>query len=203
MSETAFPPSLQKLVREFSRLPSIGTKSAMRLAYHLIHNDPELVDSLKVALTEAKEKIRQCKDCFFTTEAECCAICSDSKRDGSVVCVVEKPVDVLSIERSRGYRGVYHVLHGLWAPLRGKGPESIKFKELLDRIRAGQVKEVILALSATVEGDATSLYLAKALADLGIQVTRLAHGLPKGGELEFADDVTLSHAFNGRRAVNL
>ncbi len=200
---TAFPPTLQKLVRELSRLPSIGTKSAMRLAYHLINNDPDLVDSLRIALGEAKDKVRQCQSCYFITESERCAVCENPKRDSSILCVVEKPVDVLSIERSGDYRGVYHVLHGLWAPLRGKGPENMKFKELLDRIRSGSVKEVILALGATVEGDATSLYVAKAISDLGIQVTRLAHGLPKGGELEFADDVTLSHAFNGRRAVNV
>jgi len=198
---TSFPPSLQKLVHELSRLPSIGTKSAMRLAYHLINNDPELVDSLRESLAEAKLKIRQCEKCHFITEANLCAICSNPARDASLICVVEKPVDVISIERSGEFRGVYHVLHGLWAPLRGKGPDSMKFKELVARVREDRAREVILALSATVEGDATSLYVAKALSDLGVRATRLAHGLPKGGELEFADDITLSHAFNGRRDV--
>ncbi len=198
---TAFPPSLQKLVQQLSRLPTIGTKSAMRLAYHMLSNEPDLVDTLREALKEAKEKIRHCEKCFFITETPICSVCTNPNRDIALLCVVERPVDVISIERSGEYRGIYHVLHGLWAPLRGKGPESMKFKELLERIRKEKIREVILALNATVEGDATSLYIAKALSDLGVGATRLAHGLPKGGELEFADDVTLSHAFTGRRAI--
>ncbi|MDZ4786062.1 MAG: recombination mediator RecR [bacterium] len=200
---TSFPPSLWKLVQQLARLPSIGTKSAMRLAYHMLNNEPELIEALRESLLEAKEKIKHCQRCFFMTEEPICSICSNPNRDKALLCVVEKPADVLSIERSGEYRGVYHVLQGLWAPLRGKGPDSMRLKELIARVKDEGIREVILALNATVEGDATALYIAKSLAPLGVLSTRLAHGLPKGGELEFADDITLSHAFNGRRDVGL
>lgn len=200
---TAFPPSLQRLVQQLAKLPSIGHKSAQRLAYHLVNNDPKLIDSLAEAMQAAKAKVRQCEKCFFITEEPLCAICKRPSRDQSLLCVVEKPVDVISIERAGEYRGVYHVLHGLWAPLKGLGPESMKFKELITRVKDTGIKEVILALSATVEGDATGLYIAKALKEHGVQATRLANGLPKGGELEYADDMTLSYAFSGRKVVGL
>ena len=203
MSELAsYPKSMQKLVRELTKLPSIGEKSALRLAYHLLSNSPSQIDSLATALKEAKDQIRFCSRCFFFSESEICGICENVSRDDGLLCVVEKPVDVISIERSGEYRGYYHVLHGLWAPLRGIGPESLKLGELLSRLKLGTVREVILAMSATVEGDATALYVAKAISQYGIPSSRLAQGLPKGGELEFADNVTLSHAFNGRKVVN-
>lgn len=200
-SINAFPPAMQKLVRELSKLPSIGHKTAIRLAYHLVNNDQALIASLSDAMLRARELIKRCTTCCFITEGEQCPICSDTRRDRSLLCVVEKPVDVVSIERSGEYRGYYHVLHGLWAPMRGQGPESMTIKQLIDRLKTSEVKEVILAMSATVEGDATALYIARIVQEVGIKSTRLAQGLPKGGELEYADELTLSHAFAGRRAV--
>lgn len=197
-----YPPSLQKLIRELSRLPSIGQKSASRLAYHLVQNEPELIDDLRDALANAKSSIKQCDGCFFLSETTTCSICTSQNRNREIICVVEKPIDVISIERSGQYNGLYHVLHGLWAPLRGMGPESMKLKELLDRVGEGVVREVVLGLSATVEGEATSLYVARQLKESGVISTRLAQGLPKGGELEFADEITLGAAFSGRKAVN-
>lgn len=195
------PVSLKKLVRELSKLPTIGQKSATRLAYHLINNDPELIDSLSMAMKEAKSRIKLCQDCHFLTEDTQCVVCSSTRRNSSLVCVVEKPVDVIAIERAGGFDGLYHVLHGLWAPLRGMGPDSIKLAELVTRVEQGGISEIILATSATVEGDATASFISKQLEDLPVRITRLAQGLPKGGELEYADDVTLTHAFRGRKSV--
>jgi len=197
------PAALQKLIREFSKLPSVGVKSATRLAYHLVQNDRQAIDELVQALREAKEKIRLCEECLFISEAPRCYICNNANRDRSIICIVEKPVDVLAIERAGGFRGLYHVLHGLWAPLRGLGPESIRLPELIKRLEEQSITEVILALNATVEGDATALYVARELSERGIATSRLAQGLPKGGELEYADEATLSQAFDGRKTVNL
>lgn len=198
---TDFPPKLQKLIRELTRLPAIGEKSATRLAYHLISVDREVGKNLAGSIIEAIQGIQLCTDCFFISENEKCTVCQNPSRDRSVICVVEKPMDVIAIERVGEFRGMYHVLHGIWAPLKGKGPESMKLDELMERLKPGEVKEVILATSSTVEGDATSLYIAQKLAPLGIRSTRLAQGMPKGGELEYADDVTLSRAFSGRSQV--
>jgi len=197
----AFPPALQRLIKELSKLPSVGEKTASRLAYHLIANDRDLARSLGAALEQAARDVRLCERCFFLSEETLCSLCRNTSRDQSVVCVVEKPVDLVAIERGGEFKGLYHILHGLWAPLRGQGPESMKLKELLDRIRSGGVKEVILATSATVEGDATALYIGRMLADLGVVTTRPAQGIPKGGELEYADDVTLSRAFAARNTL--
>lgn len=199
----SFPPALQKLVRELSKLPSIGEKTATRLAYHLVANDRDLAGSLSKALEVAAAEVALCQTCFFLSEGDTCSICRNPSRDTGVICVVEKPVDLVAIERGREYHGSYHVLHGLWAPLRGQGPESMRLKELMARIDAAPPREVILATSATVEGDATALYIGRQLTELGIQVTRPAQGLPKGGELEFADDVTLSRAFAARSALSV
>lgn len=199
----SFPPALQKLVRELSKLPSIGEKTATRLAYHLVANDRELAASLSEALEKAAQEVRLCATCFFLSEGEQCSICRNPSRDNGLICVVEKPVDLVAIERGREYQGAYHVLHGLWAPLRGMGPESMRLKELMARINSAPPREVILATSATVEGDATALYIGRQLAELGITVTRPAQGLPKGGELEFADDVTLSRAFAARSTLSV
>ncbi len=193
---------MQKLIRELSKLPTVGEKTATRLAYHLVQNDPALVDTLARALHEAKEGISFCQRCFFFAEDDECTICQDHSRDRSVVCVLEKPMDLISIERMGEYKGIYHILHGLWAPLRGKGPESMKLQELVDRVKEGEISEVILATSATVEGDATALYIARTLEELGVSTTRLAQGMPKGGELEYADEVTLSKAFSGRNRLS-
>jgi recombination protein RecR len=196
-----FPPALQRLIKELSKLPSVGEKTATRLAYHLIANDRDLARSLGTALQQAAQDVRLCERCFFLSEETLCSLCRNTSRDPSVLCVVEKPVDLVAIERGGEFKGLYHILHGLWAPLRGQGPDSMKLKELMDRVRGGSVSEVILATSATVEGDATALYIGRMLADLGIKTTRPAQGIPKGGELEYADDVTLSRAFAARNTL--
>ena len=198
----SLPLSMQKLVAELSKLPSIGEKSATRLAYYLVSSNRELAKRLATALQDVSQKILQCERCFFLSEEALCTFCRNSSRDASVVCVVEKPMDVLAMERTGEFRGYYHVLHGLWAPLKGQGPDSMKLKELVERCRAGTIREVILATGATVEGDATAIYIARILGELGIATTRLAQGISKGAELEYADDVTLSRALAGRRAVN-
>jgi recombination protein RecR len=197
----AFPIALQRLIKELSKLPSIGEKSATRLAYHLIANDRDLTRSLADALNQAARDVRLCERCFFLSDDVHCSVCKNPSRDSSLVCVVEKPVDLVAIERGGEFKGCYHVLHGLWAPLRGQGPESMRLKELMARVQDGSVREVILATSATVEGDATALYIGRMLADLGIKTTRPAQGIPKGGELEYADDVTLSRAFAARNTL--
>lgn len=196
-----FPAALQKLIRELSKLPSIGEKSATRLAYHLIANDRGLARTLGEALHQAAEQVRQCERCFFLSEDQLCPVCKNTGRDQSLLCVVEKPVDLVAIERVGEFKGLYHVLHGLWAPLRGQGPESMKLKELMARVKSEPIKEVIIATSATVEGDATALYIGRLLAEAGIKATRPAQGIPKGGELEYADDVTLSRAFAARSSL--
>lgn len=197
----SFPPGMQKLIRELSKLPSIGEKSATRLAYHLLNNDRDLIGTLADALRRAGETVRFCERCFFLADESRCAVCRDTSRDASLLCVVEKPMDVVAIERLGEFRGYYHVLHGLWAPLRGMGPDQMRVKELLDRVAEGEVREVILATSSTVEGDATALYLARQLASFPVSATRLAQGMPKGGELEYADELTLARALSGRSAL--
>lgn len=198
---TSFPASMQRLVSELSKLPSVGEKSAVRLAYHLVTADRELADTLSKAITEAVAGVQLCERCFYLSEGPLCSICRNTNRDSSLLCVVEKPMDLVSIERVGEYRGYYHVLHGLWAPLRGQGTESMKLDELVERVKTGGVAEAILATGSTVEGDATALYVARVLGELGVKTTRLAQGLPKGGELEYADEVTLSRAFSGRSAI--
>lgn len=197
----ALPQSMQKLIRELSKLPSIGEKSATRLAYHLLNNDRSLAQSLADALLRASQGVQYCVDCFYFSESQKCSVCSDAGRDRGLICVVEKPMDLIAIERMGEFKGVYHVLHGLWAPLRGQSAESMKLKELVERIKAGGIREVILATSSTVEGDATALYIARIIGELGIACSRLAQGMPKGGELEYADDVTLSRALTGRSVI--
>ncbi|HMO01557.1 MAG TPA: recombination mediator RecR [Oligoflexia bacterium] len=197
------PKALQRLIRELSKLPSVGEKTAFRLAYHMTACDRELAGSLADALISINDKIARCLECGFLTEGGACAICSDSSRDFGLVCVVEKPIDVVAIERVGEFKGIYHVLNGLWAPLKGQGPDSLGLDNLLMRLERVKPREVILALGSTVEGDATALYIARLLSEVGINSTRLAQGLPKGGELEYADEITLSRAFSGRVAVNL
>ncbi|MCB0337263.1 MAG: recombination protein RecR [Bdellovibrionales bacterium] len=197
-----FPKPMQKLIKELSKLPTIGEKSATRLAYHLIAQDPKLADSLSDALKEAAHEIKFCNRCFFFSESDVCSICAQAHRNSELLCVVEKPMDVISFERLGEFKGYYHVLHGVWAPLRGQGPESMKLKELVERVKEGQVKEIILATSSTVEGDATALYIGRLLAELNIVTSRLAQGMPKGGELEYMDDVTLSRALQGRASFS-
>lgn len=199
-----FPPSIRRLINELSKLPSVGEKSATRLAYHLIAKTEQEALQLAEAIREAKLRITLCPACFSLAEdGKPCSICASDGRDRSVICVVEKPADVMAVERGGSYRGLYHVLHGLWSPVRGVGPERTRIPELVSRLEreATAVKELVLATSTTVEGDATALYIANSVEHLGLRISRIAQGIPKGGELEYADDLTLSHAFQGRRSL--
>ncbi|RJF71655.1 MULTISPECIES: recombination mediator RecR [Deinococcus] len=194
------PPSLLALIRELSRLPGIGPKSAQRLAFHLFEQPREDIERLASALLEAKRDLHTCPICFNITDAEKCDVCSDPSRDQNIIAVVEEPGDVIAIERSGEYRGLYHVLHGVLSPMNGVGPDKLHIKPLLPRIQEGM--EVILATGTTVEGDATSLYLQRLLEPLGATVSRIAYGLPVGGALEYADEVTLGRALMGRQQVS-
>lgn len=192
---------LMRLSEEFSKLPNIGRKTAQRLAYYMISAPKENVQSFVDALLDAREKIRYCDICCNFTDEPVCSICRSVKRDASTICVVESPKDVAAIEKTREYNGMYHVLHGLISPMDGIGPENLKIKELLKRTQNGEVKEVIMATNPTVEGETTSMYVSKLLKPLGIKVTRLAFGIPVGGELEYADEVTLYRALEGRSEI--
>ncbi|AJQ29832.1 MAG: Recombination protein recR [Firmicutes bacterium] len=192
---------LAKLIEQFRALPGIGSKSAARLAYHVLEMDKSRAESLAQAIIEAKEKIGYCDVCFNLTDCNPCSICRDAGRDVSIVCVMEEPRDVAAVERTREYRGRYHVLHGQLSPLEGVGPNDIRIKELLTRIGEGEIQEVIMATNPDVEGEATAMYIARLLKPLGIKVTRIAHGLPVGGDLEYADEVTLSKAMENRREM--
>jgi recombination protein RecR len=196
------PPAMTRLVQELSRLPGIGEKTAARLAFNLLNRPREQVIALAEALLEMKERIGLCSECFGLSDNPRCRTCEDPARDREVICVVEGPADLMAIERARSFGGVYHVLHGAIAPLDGIGPDDIKLKELIARISPpAAVREVIIATNATVEGEATALYLARALKPLGIKATRLARGLPAGGDLEYTDAATLSSALSGRREL--
>jgi len=195
-----YPPSLVALIRELSRLPGIGPKSAQRLAFHLFEQPREDIERLAGALLSAKRDLHTCPVCFNITDADRCDVCSDPARDQGIICVVEEPGDVIAIERSGEYRGLYHVLHGVLSPMNGVGPERLHIRPLLPRV--AQDMEVILATGTTVEGDATALYLQRLLEPLGAVVSRIAYGLPVGGALEYADEVTLGRALSGRRRVS-
>jgi len=197
----SLPGAMQKLIHELSRLPSVGEKSAARLAYFLVNNEKELAHSLAQSIIQAVDSVKLCERCFYLTEGSLCSICQNTSRDSSFLCVVEKPVDLMAIEKIGEYRGYYHVLHGLWAPLRGQGPENMRLDELTERLKEGEFQEVIIATSSTVEGEATALYIARILSELKIRSSRLAQGMPRGGELEYADDLTLSRAFAGRTQI--
>lgn len=192
---------LAKLTEQFRRLPGIGPKSAARLAYYILEMEEPQVRALAQAILEAKEKIGYCSVCHNFTDINPCQICEAQGRDHSTICVVEQPRDVAAIERARDYRGLYHVLHGALSPLDGVGPEDIRIKELLLRLQSGDVREVIMATDPDVEGEATAMYIARLLKPLGVTVTRLAHGLPVGGDLEYADEVTLAKAVENRREI--
>jgi recombination protein RecR len=191
-----------KLIDEFSRLPGIGPKTASRLTFYLLRAPKEQSEALADALRELRERTTFCSVCFNITEADPCAVCADEKRDRSVICVVEEPLDVIAIERTRDYRGLYHVLHGTIAPVEGIGPDELRIAELLMRFNsAPPVREVIIATNPNMEGEATAMYVARQLEGRGVRVTRLARGLPVGGDLEYADEVTLSRALAGRQAM--
>ncbi len=195
------PPSVSRLIDAFSRLPGIGPKTAARLTFYLFRAPDELAMGLSDALRDLKEKTTLCERCFNITEKSPCPICSDPGRDQSTVCVVEDPMDLLAIERTGAYHGLYHVLHGVISPVEGIGPDDLKIRELLRRLHSEPVKEVILATNPTMEGEATAMYIARQVLPLGIKVTRLARGLPVGGDLEYADGVTLARAMEDRQKV--
>lgn len=199
MSEYAAP--LARLIDELKRLPGIGQKSAQRIAFHLERAPREDVQRLAESLLDAKDKIRLCSVCNNLTEADPCEYCSDPRRDPEVLCVVETPYNVISVEKAHEFRGRYHVLHGALSPLQGIGPEQLKLKNLIDRLKDGTVRELIVATSPTVEGEATAVYLAKLVKPLGIKVSRIAMGIPVGSDLEFADEVTMLRALEGRREM--
>jgi recombination protein RecR len=191
-----------RLIDEFSRLPGIGPKTASRLAFYLLRASEEQAQSLAEALRELRERITFCSVCFNITESNPCAVCMDEGRDRSVICVVEEPLDVIAIERTRDYHGLYHVLHGTIAPVEGVGPDDLRIAELLPRLKADPpVREVIIATNPNMEGEATAMYIARQLEGSGIRVTRLARGLPVGGDLEYADEITLSRALAGRQSM--
>jgi recombination protein RecR len=196
-----YPEPVARLIEALQRLPGIGPKTAQRLTFFLLKRPAEEVRELTESLKAVKERIVSCRICFNVTDEDPCRICSDPRRDEHVLCVVEEPNDLLAMERTREFRGRYHVLLGALSPLDGIGPDDIKVRELLGRLEAGRVTEVILATNPNVEGEATALYLAKLVRPLGIRVTRIARGLPVGGDLEYADQVTLSKALEGRREI--
>jgi recombination protein RecR len=196
-----FAAPLQRLIDEFRRLPGIGQKSAQRLAFHVLRASRDDAARLSTALLDVKDNLGICAECNNISDAELCPYCRDPGRDRSQICVVEEPHNILPIETTRAFEGVYHVLHGSISPLRGIGPEQLKIKGLLDRIAQGEVKEIILATNPTVEGEATAAYLSRLLKPLGIKVTRIAMGIPVGSDLEFADEVTMSKSLENRREM--
>jgi recombination protein RecR len=196
-----FPEPLSRLIDELKHLPGIGQKSAQRIAFHLERGPREDVERLAAALLEAKDKLRLCSVCNNLADSEACPFCSDPSRDTSVVCVVETPYNALSIEKTREFHGLYHVLHGSLSPLQGIGPEQLKLKSLIDRLKDGKVRELIVATNPNVEGEATAVYLSKLIRPLGVKVTRIAMGIPVGSELEFADEVTMTKSIEGRREI--
>jgi recombination protein RecR len=193
--------AIQDLIDELGRLPGVGPKSAQRIAFHILSTDPADVTRLAAALRKVKEQVRFCTTCFNVAESEQCRVCRDPRRTDDVLCVVEEPKDVVAIERTGEFRGRYHVLGGAINPLEGIGPDNLKIRELMIRLGEGTVKELILATDPNTEGEATATYLALMVKPMGISVTRLASGLPVGGDLEYADEITLGRAFEGRRAV--
>lgn len=192
---------ITKLIEELSQLPGIGGKSAQRLAFHIINMPETKVEALSSAMLNAKKNIKYCKICYTLTDSEVCPICSNTKRDSSLIMVVEDPRDMAAYERTKEYKGLYHVLHGAISPMMGVGPSDIKIKELLTRIQNSDVKEIILATNPNIEGEATAMYISKLLKPLGIKTTRIANGVPVGGDLEYVDEVTLSRALEGRREL--
>ena len=197
----AAPQPVSKLIEEFHRLPGIGPKSAQRLTYHLLRIPHEDAVALANAIIQLKERTVLCSVCQNVTETDPCGVCADESRDFAVICVVEEPLDILAVERTRGFHGRYHVLHGVISPMDGIGPDDLKIAELLARLRSGAVTEVIMATNPNLEGEATAMYVSRLLTPMGIRVTRLARGLPMGSDLEYADDVTLSRAIENRQDV--
>jgi recombination protein RecR len=197
---TQLPEPLERLIQELSRLPGVGPKTAQRLAFHILRLDPTRADALATAVVDVKARIDQCSRCFNIAEGQLCVVCASARRDPSLLCVVESPLDLLAIERSAGYNGLYFVLNGVISPIDGMGPDEIRIPQLLERVRSEGVTEVIVATDADIEGEATAVYVSRALQGLGVNVTRPAQGLPMGGDLEYADELTLAKAMAGRQA---
>ena len=196
-----YSPSIEKLIESFEKLPSIGHKTAVRLAFHMLDLNKEDTDEFINSIINAKTNLKYCNSCYNISDTDPCPICSSPKRDNSIICVVEDVRDIMAMERTHEFKGVYHVLHGTISPMNGIGPEDIKIKELLNRIGSGDIKEIIIATNPRVEGEATAIYLSKIIKPLGIKVTRIAHGIPVGGDLEYTDEITLSKALEGRREL--
>ena len=196
-----FPAALERLTEEFARLPGIGSKSAQRLAFYTLSLSQEEAESFAQAILEAKAQVHTCPICQNLTDREKCAICDDDERDHGIICVVAEAKDVVAMERAREYAGVYHVLHGVISPLSHIGPDDIRVRELLERVKAGGVREIIMATNPDTEGEATAMYISRLLRPLGVRVTRLAYGIPVGSQLEYADEVTLLRALEGRREI--
>lgn len=195
-----YPEALKLLIEEFERLPGIGKKSAVRLAFHVMNMEKSKAERFAGAIINAKEKVHLCPVCQNLTDNEKCDICQSAKRDNTVICVVENPKDIVAMEKTHEYTGVYHCLHGVISPMDNIGPEDIKLRELMTRLNS-ETKEIILATNLTVEGEATAMYIARLVKPMGIKVTRIAHGIPVGGDIEFADEVTLAKAIEGRREI--
>ncbi len=194
-------PAISRLIDEFARLPGIGRKTAQRLAFYVVDQDPKQASQFAEAILDVKRRVHYCEKCFNLTEETLCDICSDTKRDPALICVVESPRDLLSIEGTKEYHGFYHVLHGAISPMEGIGPNEIKLRELIVRLQDDQISELMIATNPTIEGEATSMYISKLLKGTGIRVTRLAHGIPVGGDLEYADQITLAKSIENRRTL--
>jgi len=201
VAQNVLPRTVQRLIDEFARLPGIGPKSASRLTFFLLRGQDNLALDLAKSLQDMKEQTRFCSVCFNITEDDPCVLCSDEERDPSLLCVVEEPLDVVAVERSRAYNGRYHILHGAISPVEGIGPEDLKVAELVRRVQQGQFKEIILATNPTLEGESTALYLQRRLLNERVKITRLARGLPVGGDLEYTDEITLGRAMEGRQEL--
>ncbi len=196
-----YSPSIEKLIESFEKLPSIGHKTAVRLAFHMLDLNKEDTDEFIKSIVNAKNNLKYCSTCFNISDTDPCPICSSPKRDHSTICVVEDVRDIMAMERTHEFKGMYHVLHGTISPMNGIGPDDIKIKELITRIGNSNVNEIIIATNPRVEGEATAIYLSKILKPLGVKVTRIAHGIPVGGDLEYTDEITLSKALEGRREL--
>ena len=193
-----YSPSIEKLIESFERLPSIGHKTAARLAFYVLNSSEEETNEFVSSIINAKKNLKYCSKCYNISDTDPCPICSNAKRDQSIICVVEDVKDIIAMEKTHEFKGTYHVLHGSISPMNGIGPDDIKIKELLSRLMEGEVKEIILATNPKVEGEATAMYISKLVKPLGVKVTRIAHGIPVGGDLEYTDEITLSKALEGR-----
>ncbi len=197
-----YPEPIERLIEAFAKLPGIGPKTAQRLAFYVLKSKGDYPKELGKAVLEIKEKIKLCKICGNYTDQDFCSVCRSNTRNREIICVVEDPKDVLALEKTNEYKGLYHVLHGAISPIDGIGPEQLRVRELIKRLESGKIKEIIIATNSTIEGDTTSLYLAKLISPLNIKVTRIAQGIPVGGDIDYADEITLSKAFIGRREIS-